>query len=263
MDNDNNYWDTPISDKTRSELDEDLIEKLNTMPEELPEPKKTVNNLYKIVAIISVFLFLFLASNQLISFFKLPSLDFIDRSRELRQDGVLQELRAAVVEVTVGNARGTGFNIDPNGVIVTNYHVIDHEGEITIHFPQGRPYVGTITARFPEVDLVMISIAGEGLPVLPTTTVAEPQAGDAVTIIGHPLGYSHIIVEGEVVGTTTLAGWDAPVLVISAPIYKGSSGSPVIDSTGKVIAVIFATSTMEAVEEEIIGFAIPIHYVYE
>lgn len=87
-------------------------------------------------------------------------------------------------------------------------------------------------------------------------------AGDKVLVIGNPLQFSQIVIEGELAGEILLDGWDVPVFMIKAPVYKGSSGSPVINRAGKVVAVIFATLISD-VQKEKIGLAVPVSYIIE
>ncbi|MCW3490977.1 S1C family serine protease [Dethiobacter alkaliphilus] len=259
------YWKVKAKGKTAQDLDEDLIRELNNKysKDEEPATKGGLRQkVFKLVGLFTVLAYLALALNQLLAVYTLPSLDFVDRSRELVQDQQMQQLREAVVEISVGNSGGTGFNVEQDGRIITNYHVVDNAGLITVRFPQGPPYAGTVSAVFPQVDLAIIEIEGQGLPVIETDPKTQPGPGDEVTVIGNPLWYSHIVAKGEVAGETTLTGWETPVLRVKAPIHRGSSGSPVIDSSGKAVAVIFATSTQSA-GDEIIGLAVPVHHIYE
>ena len=263
MSKDKNDWNAPVSHEHRTELDQELIKNLNANDEHYHEPRRKRRTVIKVVGIVTVLVYLVFILNHLFAIFSLPSLDFIDKSRVLLQDEQIQVLRDAVVEVSVGNSRGTGFNIDESGLIVTNHHVVDHTGMITTRFPQGSPYGGRVVASFPEVDLALIRIEGVNLPVIEMAADTEPKIGDAVTIIGNPLWYSHIVTEGKIMGETMLVDWDVPVMQIRAPIHRGSSGSPVIDDTGKVIAVIFATSTAETTGGDTIGYAVPIRHIYD
>jgi serine protease Do len=259
------YWDIPLCSKNRQELDEDLINNLNTDFDENHENKPVRQPAkkswwFKIVGLIVITAFIFIAFNNWALLFNLPSLDFIDRSRELARDPEIQKLQEAVVIINTNNSRGTGFNIDEGGLIITNHHVVENSRIAYVKFPQGSLYSGRIAASFPEIDLAVISIEGENLPVMEIETGTELAAGDTVTIIGNPLRLSHIVTEGEVIGMAALKDWEVPVLMIRATIHKGSSGSPVINSEGKVAAVIFAVL---AEQEEITGLAVPIDYILE
>jgi S1-C subfamily serine protease len=262
MTKDKDRWNIPLSNEDMEDLDEDLIYHLNEKYNGVPDPVDIPvgrSKAIKLIGLVTALVFIVLAFNNLFFALNMPSLSFLERSRELIQDPEIQKLREAVVVISSANSRGTGFNIDESGVIITNNHVIESTGMVNVNFNQGSQYPGKIWATFPEIDLAVIRIEGENLPVIEMETEAALVAGDEVTIIGNPLRFSFIVVEGDVIGNTTLRGWEQPVWMIKAPIHKGSSGSPVINRDGKVVAVIFAT--IESQQEEIIGLAVPINYL--
>jgi S1-C subfamily serine protease len=80
-------------------------------------------------------------------------------------------------------------------------------------------------------------------------------------VIGNPLGFFRVANRATFLGTAVLEGTSTEVLVIRGPVYKGNSGSPVINSEGEVIGVIFATST-DTKSDEIIAFAIPVAEIF-
>ncbi|MBS4031184.1 MAG: trypsin-like peptidase domain-containing protein [Clostridiales bacterium] len=255
-------WNTPVSIEDMENLDEDLINQLNEKYDGHDTVETTVGRSkgIRVVGLITALALIVLAFNNLFMVFNIPPLGFVQRSRQLVQDPEIHKLREAVVIVSSADSRGTGFNIDKNGLIITNNHVIKNAGIVNVSFTRGPLYTGKIWANFPEIDLAVIRIEGENLPVIEIETETELVAGDEVLIIGNPLWLSFIVTEGEVVGSAVLKGWDETVLMIRAPIHKGSSGSPVINSEGRVAAVIFATVQTE--QEEIIGLAVPINNLF-
>ncbi|NLW07522.1 MAG: trypsin-like peptidase domain-containing protein, partial [Clostridia bacterium] len=142
-------------------------------------------------------------------------------------------------------------------------HVVGNAKMVKVTFYQASSYNGIVEASFPEIDLALIRLQGENLPVIKIETSKELEPGEKVTVIGNPLWFSRIVMEGVVTGKTKLQGWDIPVLLIRAPIYQGSSGSPVINHEGRVAAVIFATLTIQKELEETIGLAVPIAHLFE
>jgi S1-C subfamily serine protease len=197
--------------------------------------------------------------------FRLPSIDFIGKSLELAQNQEIKDLQQAVVAINLPGRRGTGFNIDSSGLIITNYHVVKDGSAIEVVFFQDKIFVGKIIHVFPEIDLAIINIQGENLPFVELANESLFNIGDLVLIIGNPLGLSRVIKEGEIIGEHLLRGWDEPVLMIRGPIYSGSSGSPVFNEAGRVVAIIFASLTIqrENAPDELIGLAVPINKLAE
>jgi hypothetical protein len=149
-----------------------------------------------------------------------------------------------VVETQKGNKKGlgTGFFINPQGHIVTNYHVIAGTEQATIRTQEGRRYpVKRIVAENREADLVLISA---DIPARDITSVEIsgklPEVGEKIYAIGHPMGLEKTVSEGIVSAIRKLPNL-GDIIQISAPISPGSSGGPVFNSTGRVIGVARAT----------------------
>lgn len=183
---------------------------------------------------------------------------FLKRSAQLAADQSLADLRAAVVVVECGNSSGTGFNISADGLIVTNAHVVDGGGIVSVRFSEGQKKLFTSRdyTLFPEVDLALIRINGESLPTV-RLSASYPAAGEDIIFIGNPLGYDWTISEGVIEGTLLLD--EIPVLSFSGAVHSGSSGSPVFNQQSEVVAIIFGSLA----GEENNGLAIPVHYLIE
>lgn len=256
------YWDIPLSPEQKDQLDEELLQELNRdLDDENQEQERKQGRratFSKAASLMLAVLMIVLALGRLLNIFTLPPMDFLGRSRELAQIPELRELQQAVVSIDTGSRRGTGFNIDPAGIIVTNYHVVGDARGIVVSFVAGLPYPGETAAAVPQLDLALLKIPGEDLPVLELAEDAPLLQGDTVLIIGNPLGLTRIINEGLIEGHVQLQNWDTPVLMIKGPVFPGSSGSPVFNQKGEVVAVIFATLQLDKSMDEIIGLAIPI-----
>ena len=257
-----NYWDIPLSPEQKEQLDEELLQELNRDLEEdsreqgRKQGRRTTFS--KAASLMLAILMILLALGRLLNIFTLPPMEFLGRSRELAQIPAMRELQQAVVSIDAGSRRGTGFNIDPAGVIVTNYHVVGDARAIVVSFAAGLPYPGEMAAAVPQLDLALLKVPGEALPVLELAEDARLLKGDTVLIIGNPLGLTRIINEGVIEGHVQLQNWGDPVLMIKGPVFPGSSGSPVFNQKGEVVAVIFATLQLDKPSAEIIGLAIPI-----
>ena len=165
----------------------------------------------------------------------------------------------------VGNPAGTGtaFAISADGLAVTNFHVVEDGSSFTARTAQGAEYaVSGVTATDPAADLALISLKANNLPFLEIGGSDRVKIGAAVAVYGCPQGLTGTLSEGilsarrnepEIVGESASAGWH--LLQITAPISPGSSGSPVIDQSGKVIGVASAILSGKATQN--LNLAIP------
>ncbi|GIO25644.1 S1 family peptidase [Ornithinibacillus bavariensis] len=194
--------------------------------------------------------------------FSIPAIDFLITSTRLSIQEDIKTYKEAVVVIETGESKGTGFSISPDGYILTNYHVVDNGAPITVAFPNEGLIQGTIEAAFPDVDLALLKVQSE--QELPYLTLAESfsfEGNEHISFIGNPLAFNRIANEGTIIGYTDLKDWDQPVLMIEAPVYRGNSGSPIINDEGEVIGVIFATLDHDIHGE--VGLFIPIEYFFQ
>ncbi|MGI6065673.1 MAG: S1C family serine protease [Bacillota bacterium] len=262
------YWQMPAEPEDQKDLDPELFEELNAHDDYFDDgdPWKPTGekkkSFFRVVGLVTVAVFFLISLGSWTELISLPSLDFLAESWNLSQNQDVRTYRQAVTAVKADGRRGTGFNIDPNGLIVTNYHVVKEAKEASISFEHGAIYQGKEIIAFPEVDLALVNIGGEKLPAL-ALSKEQALAGDKVIVIGNPLGFPRVAAQGEVLGNVLLKGWTKPVLMIKGPIYHGSSGSPVLNEKGKVVGVVFATliRSEKADAEENIGLAVPIAYL--
>ena len=190
-------------------------------------------------------------------------------NRELSQQPEIQTYREAVVLVETPEGQGTGFNIDPRGLIITNAHVVGRYNLCTLRSLSGKSWLAKKEKQDSRLDLAFLRLIpppGEKAPPLPALKLSsknpgEIKAGERVYIIGNPLSCLDVAVEGKVLGWITLEDRKVPSLVVDMPIYRGHSGSPVLDSQGEVIGVIFASAEVNLKgEKKAVGLAIPVLY---
>ena len=135
-------------------------------------------------------------------------------------------------------AAGTGFLISGQGLLVTNQHVIAEAHTIIAKAENGGLFpISRVVATDPRNDLALLQLEGKDLPFLSLAPDHSAEVGTRVAIIGSPLGLEGTLTEGIVSARRRLPKENRDVLQISAPISKGSSGSPVLDSQGRVIGV--------------------------
>ncbi len=255
-----NYW-MEMRPSQRAAADLDEYARLNELADEAPDaPLKNRNpwRRSKLIWLLAALAVLSFVSWSFRDYIFGEKMDFslIAHSNRLAREESLAALKNAVVSIECAGRSGTGFNISPNGLIVTNAHVISGGDYVTLFFPSGeqRVYVAHDVMEIDGVDLALVDIDEEDLPSVELADYL-PEAGQEVIFIGNPLGYDWTISEGTVTGMAYID--DTQVICLDGPVHPGSSGSPVFDGESRVIGVIFAKLT----QEDGVGLAIPISYL--
>ncbi|QTE30684.1 S1C family serine protease [Pengzhenrongella sicca] len=161
----------------------------------------------------------------------------------LSPDGFDQARRMAVRIRNVGCdslSTGSGFAIDAT-TLITNRHVVADSADLQLSTYDGRDIAATAASTASLADLAIVRTVDE-LPAFPELAEADPEPGDAVTVVGYPQGGQLTVTSGQVMGSTTdpLNENLGQVLVTDAPVEPGSSGSAVLDAEGRVIGVVYA-----------------------
>jgi serine protease Do len=153
---------------------------------------------------------------------------------------------------------GSGFVIDPQGFILTNFHVIEGADRITVTLADGRAVKGEVVGADPAIDVALIRVTGAGtLPSAPLGNSDELRVGEWVCAIGNPLGYVHSVTVGVVsfIGRKLFDASLDDYIQTDAAINFGNSGGPLINARGEVIGINSAISSRATN----IGFAVPIN----
>ncbi len=162
---------------------------------------------------------------------------------------------------------GSGFYIDPDGYILTNYHVVESEVDPTYEGfsrayirppddPQSRIPARVIGYdRF--LDLALLKVERPSDVVVPITAVPGLPSGEPVVAIGSPGGLERTVTSGIVsaAGRRFLPVGNS--IQVDVPINPGNSGGPLLDANGRLVGIIFA-----GIEQfEGINFAIPSYWI--
>ena len=153
---------------------------------------------------------------------------------------------------------GSGFIIDRQGFILTNFHVIENADRIMVTLADGRTFRAELAGSDPAIDVALLRIPGEkDLPEAPLGDSDALRVGEWVCAIGNPLGYVHSVTVGVVsfIGRKLFDPSLDNYIQTDAAINFGNSGGPLIDSSGRVIGINSAVSSRTSS----IGFAVPIN----
>ncbi|WP_440894826.1 S1C family serine protease [Amphibacillus sp. Q70] len=193
--------------------------------------------------------------------FSIPALDFLRTSARLSADQTVHMFKEAVVVIETTDGKGTGFGMTEDGYIVTNHHVIEGEDEVMVNYPEAGLYNGKVISSDEEVDLALVKVDADEaeLPYLSLAEEADFQSNQQVLFIGNPLRFNGIANEGEWIGMTARQSLATEVMMLDAPVYRGNSGSPVINGQGEVIGVIYATTNDQELGK--LGLAVPIENI--
>jgi S1-C subfamily serine protease len=190
---------------------------------------------------------------------------------------VAEKASPAVVTITTSSAStfgpysvpstgvGSGFIFDSSGLVLTNRHVVQGTGSLTVTLNDGRKVPGRVVATDAEHDLAVVKIEATGLATVPLGSSASAKVGQLVVAIGSPLGtFTDSVTTGilSATGRTITVGDRSTrggrtltnLLQTDAAINPGNSGGPLLDSSGRVIGV----NTAAATSAEGLGFAVPI-----
>jgi S1-C subfamily serine protease len=160
---------------------------------------------------------------------------------------------------------GSGFVIDKDGYIVTNYHVIESARQIEVNFSGDDRVQATIVGVDPSTDLALLKINAQAraLTPLPLGDSDAVRVGDAVVAIGNPFGLERTVTAGIVSALqreiTAPNGYVIDkVIQTDAPINQGNSGGPLLNTRGQVIGVNSQIEPGDSGTGNLgIGFAVP------
>jgi S1-C subfamily serine protease len=169
---------------------------------------------------------------------------------------VVTHTRPAVVVIETDKGLATGFVIKPDGIIVTNNHVVAGATSMAVKYPSGEVYRSVyLLSADPVNDLAFLKIEAVDLPTIPLGNSNDVQVGEEVLLVGSPEGLEQTVSSGLISGIRIEDG--VRVLQTSAAASPGSSGGPLLNRRGEAVGVM----SFKVVNGENLNFTIPINYV--
>jgi serine protease Do len=180
---------------------------------------------------------------------------------------LVKQIGEAVVQVRTPGGLGSGFFINADGYLITNFHVIEGETEISVEvYHQKDGQLDRETYKQVKIiainkfhDLALLKIEDKDAPKFKYITLGNSDAlnvGDAVFAIGSPLGLERTVTQG-ILSTKTRQMEGNLYLQTSTQINPGNSGGPLFNLAGEVVGV----TNMKISFGEGLGFAIPVELV--
>ncbi|MDP1829783.1 MAG: trypsin-like peptidase domain-containing protein [Archangium sp.] len=164
-------------------------------------------------------------------------------------------------EAPLSPGTGSGFVIDPKGLVLTNNHVVDGAVTLKVRLDDGRSFEGEVVGRDPLTDVALVRLKGrfDALPSVKLGDSNSMKVGDWVVAIGNPFGLAQSVSAGIISALDRQIGASRydQFLQTDAAINPGNSGGPLFNLRGEVIGMNTAIINGQNGAGTGIGFAVP------
>ena len=183
--------------------------------------------------------------------------DLLKASASADFSGIIEDAIKSVVTIRTDISQGTGFIIDREGYIVTNYHVMENAKSAGIFTYDDETYSVSLVGYDSNFDIALLKIEGD-FEKLKLDDSDDIQIGEKVIAIGNPLGLQFSVSEGIVsaIHRQGPSGVNAYIQT-DAALNPGNSGGPLINDQGKVIGI----NNFKIGSGESLGFALESNYI--
>ena len=136
-------------------------------------------------------------------------------------------------------AQGSGFVVSPDGLILSNAHVVDGAREVTVKLSDHREFKAKVLGSDKTSDIAVLKIEAKGLTTVRMGNSDALNVGDYVLAIGQPFGLEETATAGIVSATSRALPGDGyvPFIQTDAAVNPGNSGGPLFDSSGAVVGI--------------------------
>jgi len=136
-------------------------------------------------------------------------------------------------------AQGSGFIVDPSGIIITNAHVVKDAKEVTVKLTDRREYRAKVLGADAKTDIAVLKIDAKNLPVLALGNTKDLKVGEWVLAIGSPFGFENTVTAGVVSAKGRSLPDDSyvPFIQTDVAVNPGNSGGPLLNTRGEVVGI--------------------------
>ena len=134
---------------------------------------------------------------------------------------------------------GSGFIVDPSGIVLTNAHVVDGADEVTVRTSDRREFRAKVLGTDKATDVAVLKIDASNLPSVRLGDASKARVGEWVVAIGAPYGLEHTVTSGIISAKSRSLPGDSVVGFIQtdAAVNPGNSGGPLFNLDGEVIGI--------------------------
>ncbi len=187
------------------------------------------------------------------------SIKISEIEKDKTSEEIVEDQGDAVVVVKTDIAFGTGFIIHSDGVIVTNYHVIEGAKKVAVSLTNNATYAVTKVIDYhKEKDIAILKIDKQDLTAVDIGDSNDISSGEKVTVIGNPAGLQNSVSQG-IVSALDREYQGASYIQIDAAISGGSSGGPIFDDKGRVVAI----STVTLIGGQNLNFGVRVNEIFD
>jgi serine protease Do len=157
------------------------------------------------------------------------------------------------------DAKGSGFIVSADGLVLTNAHVVAHASEVTVKLTNRREYSAKVLGVDTKTDVAVLKIDAKDMPTVAIGKPSELAVGEWVLAIGSPYGLDNTVTTGVVSAKsrTLPDDYTVPFIQTDAAINPGNSGGPLFNARGEVIGINSQIYTRSGGYQGL-SFAIPI-----
>ncbi len=176
-----------------------------------------------------------------------------DSERTLSGEELFKQVKPSVVGIATEVVSGSGVFYKPDGIIVTNRHVVGNATEVTVRLHNSEEFPGKVMHSFRDIDLALVKVFIHGVKILYPKTSDVTEEGQTIYAIGHPDELTNTITKGTISSVGRIMD-KVKYIQHDAAVNPGNSGGPLFNENAKLIGI----NTLERVKMDGIGFALPI-----